>query len=70
MNNTIEKGTEVAIMFNGRKIKGTVISARNWGGNDGWYIELTREDGGYGYWKQGPDGGALVEVGGEPYESK
>jgi hypothetical protein len=60
----ITKGDTVVIQAQGIKVKGEVLSADNWGGKDGWYIELTKANvpGGYSYWKQGQDGGKLIEV--------
>lgn len=62
---TIEKDSKVAIMFNGNKIEGKVLTANNWGPEDGWYIEMIDTFGNYRYWKQGPDGGEVIEVDGE-----
>lgn len=59
----IKKGDEVVIKFRGHKYKCIVITANYWGPEDGWYIEFTYADNGeYGYWKQGQDGGQLEEV--------
>jgi len=64
----IEKGSRVRITLpNGQWGEGLVLTATNWnGGNtrpDNWYIELEKDKGnsgtGYGYWKQGPDGGTV-----------
>jgi len=67
---TIEKGSIVTIQAQGIQVTGKVLSADNWGGKDGWYIEMTEANvpGGYSYWKQGQDGGTLVEVNGVPYK--
>jgi len=47
----------------GGVIRGTVISAENWGSSNSpdWYIEFSRlnERGSYGYWKQSVDGGTV-----------
>jgi len=55
--------------------EGIVLDANNWngcGGPDNWYIELEKDKvhgrnwtTGYGYWKQGQDGGTveLIEKG-------
>lgn len=49
---------------NSRMLEGTVISANYYGTTDGWFIELNTEEFGYGYWKQGSDGGELyVDIG-------
>jgi hypothetical protein len=45
------------------EVSGVVRTAVNWGRSDGWYIELTKDFGGYGYWKQGSDGGVVVLAG-------
>jgi hypothetical protein len=53
--------------------EGTVLSADNWnsGGTkpDNWYIELEKDKAsgygwrtGYGYWKQGEDGGTVEKL--------
>jgi len=48
--------------------EGTVLSADHWGKN-GWYIELEKDKAwgrgwqkGYGYWKQGEDGGTVTRM--------
>ncbi|HUV52284.1 MAG TPA: hypothetical protein VMW64_04330 [Dehalococcoidia bacterium] len=49
--------------------EGTVISANFYGERDGWYIESDKDkvslgwDTGYGYWKQGMDGGYVEKIG-------
>jgi hypothetical protein len=45
----------------GRAIEATVISAANWGSEaePNWYVEFDGPNG-YGYWKQGLDGGTVV----------
>lgn len=69
----IQKGDRVRItpprkspvrgaLFSAPSITGTVRTAINYGGSDGWYIELSRDDGGYLYWKQGPDGGTVEKL--------
>lgn len=40
--------------------QGTVLAANYWSDHDGWYIEFDRPNAGYGYWKQGPDGGTVT----------
>jgi hypothetical protein len=57
----LEKETYVLIRCQGSTISGKVLTARWWGENDGWYIELIDGYGLYRYWKQGSDGGELVE---------
>jgi len=54
----LEAGQTVAIQVNRTNVRGKVISASHYGA-DGWYIELTDENGMYRYWKQGQDGGKL-----------
>ena len=46
--------------------EGTVITADHWGGGSGWYVEIEKDAvggrgwrTGYGYWKQGEDGGDI-----------
>lgn len=49
--------------------EGSVISAKFYGENEGWYIELDKHNvspgwqTGYGYWKQGDDGGYVEKIG-------
>jgi len=49
--------------------EGRVISAKFYGEDDGWYIELDNYkvspgwQAGYGYWKQGYDGGYVEKIG-------
>lgn len=62
MGKTIKKGSMVTIKVNGVIVKGEVYSADFWGNEDGWYIELVDINGVYRYWKQGEDGGELLEV--------
>lgn len=50
---------------NSRPLEGTVISANYYGVTDGWYIEFNSDEVGYGYWKQGSDGGELYIEGDE-----
>jgi hypothetical protein len=57
----IKKGDEVKIKCQGLQVKGEVISADNWGVDGGWYIEMLDSNGQYRYWKQGEDGGELLE---------
>lgn len=48
--------------------EGTVIKADWWGPRDGWYIEQNKDyatagwQTGYGYWKQGMDGGEVRQL--------
>ena len=60
----IQRGDQVTILCNGHVVKGIVLTAINYAQepSSDWYIELTREDGGYGYWKQGIDGGEILTV--------
>lgn len=49
--------------------EGSVISAKFYGEDEGWYIELDKYNvspgwqTGYGYWKQGYDGGYVEKIG-------
>lgn len=56
------KNDVVVIEHRGMKVEGTVLSANHWGESEGWYIEMIDTDGMYRYWKQGEDGGELLEV--------
>ncbi len=62
----IGKGDKVRIRSQGHTVTGTVKTASNWGGRDGWYIELHDENGRYHYWKQGPDGGTVEKLSRDP----
>ena len=57
----ISEGDYIKISALGTTLEGTVISASNWGDSDGWYIEFDSTRVGYSYWKQGMDGGKIVE---------
>lgn len=63
----VNKGDTITIKSQGIKVTGEVLSANDWGGTDGWYIELTKANvpGGYSYWKQGQDGGKIIRINGE-----
>ena len=68
-------GDRVKIMIPGRDPftrgwgEGIVITAKFWGPEDGWYIEYNKDEVdpesnwelGYGYWKQGVDGGFVAK---------
>lgn len=54
---------EIVFKWQGIEVKGKVLSADHYG-DDGWYIEFNKTTDGYGYWKQGPDGGKLIGVNG------
>jgi len=56
-------GQVIALQVGRTNVRGVVISADHFG-KDGWYIELTDENGLYRYWKQGSDGGKLRAVDG------
>jgi len=49
--------------------EGVVLTAKHYGERDGWYIELNKDkvspgwQSGYGYWKQGTDGGSVEKLG-------
>jgi len=61
----IRKGDRVRITTSMYDVVGTVVSATNykkyWLANaeDNWYIEFIADEGGFGYWKQGNDGGTI-----------
>jgi hypothetical protein len=62
-------GDKIRINIKGQIYEGVVISAANWGdglGAENWYIEFDRTKGGrgpgYGYWKQGDDGGTVENL--------
>lgn len=58
----VAEGDQIVIRIKGVDTVGTAVSASWYGPKDGWYIEFTRLDNGrYGYWKQGIDGGELVK---------
>ena len=59
-------GDRITIRAQGVTVSGTVLSAIFWGSPDGWYIEITPDNGGYSYWKQGLDGGEIVAVESRP----
>ncbi len=64
---TVNVGDSITIEAKGIRVTGKVYSVDFWGGNDGWYIELVNANvpGGYSYWKQGFDGGSIVELNGK-----
>ena len=61
MNQNVKVGDKVKCQGITRTIK-EIISAFNYGEEDGWYIEfIAKETGRYCYWKQGCDGGELLK---------
>lgn len=62
----IETGDTVKFRAQGRTFEGKVLTADNNGNKYGWYIEMIDNNDGYVYWKQGHDGGELLEVNGQP----
>jgi hypothetical protein len=68
-NRSIERGQSIVVSAMGRTVKGTVLSASDYGRSDGWYIEIgeCNVPGGYSYWKQGLDGGRIVSVDGKEW---
>lgn len=50
--------------------EGVILTAHFWGPEDGWFIEFTKDkidprsnwELGYGYWKQGVDGGKVEKL--------
>ena len=50
---------EIRTGYSAGTYRGTVLTANYWSDRDGWYIEFDRPGSGYGYWKQGPDGGVV-----------
>ena len=59
----VEVGDKVKIKAQGILVTGKVVRVDHWEGY-GWDIELTEANvpGGYSHWKQGTDGGEIVEV--------
>lgn len=47
---------------NSKPLEGTIISCNYYGKDDGWFVELSTEEFGYSYWKQGSDGGELYII--------
>lgn len=71
------KDDKIAVMVQGITVRGTVYSADWYGVRDGWYIEITNAEfenrplnftGNYSYWKQGNDGGRIIELNGQPID--
>lgn len=62
----VEVGDVVVVEAQGMRVKGRVEVVDYWGEEYGWDLELADANvrGGYSRWKQGTDGGKLVEVNG------
>lgn len=58
----LTRGDTIKIIKDGRTHVGTVLTASWEGVHYGWFVEFTRQDGGYGYYKQ-TDGGTLSKEG-------
>lgn len=64
----IERGDQIKIKVSGCVYEGTVLTANDYTewDNGGWYIEFMSNHGnGYAYWKQGEDGGKIIELNGK-----
>ena len=63
----VKKGDSIVIKAQGLTVRGKVATVDNYGGDDGWQIEITEANvpGGYSSWKQRFDGGHIAEVNGE-----
>lgn len=59
----LRSGDAITIRVGGSTYSGTVLRSDFWGEHDGWYVEFTHNHGGYGYWKQGVDGGTIAKAG-------
>ncbi len=59
---TISVGDRITVKAQGLKVTGTVVTVEH-NGPDGWYIQMNEANvpGGFSYWKQGIDGGKIVE---------
>lgn len=66
----VNKDDKVTIAAQGIKVTGTVTAVEHWGGHDGWDIEMKDANvrGGYSRWKQGTDGGKIIQVNGQVVE--
>ena len=58
----LRSGDNIEIRSGGRSYFGKVITAQWWDVHTGWYIEIAKDHGGYGYWKQGCDGGTVRKL--------
>jgi hypothetical protein len=73
---TVKKGDRIKVQAPTITVTGTVVTVEHWDydmdrqGNivgGGWYIQMTDANvpGGFSYWKQGCDGGKIVEINGK-----
>ncbi|MEO2202147.1 hypothetical protein ABGV42_00130 [Paenibacillus pabuli] len=66
----VNRGDRIKIQAQGITVIGDVYSANFYAYDGGWYIEVENANvpGGYSYWKQGQDGGKILEINGVPIE--
>lgn len=58
----LKRGDKIVITMDGERFLGKVLTAEHYGARDGWFIEIDKDRGGYGYWKQGSDGGTVEKL--------